>query len=272
VSGAGFSLLLFSTDAAVVSEAVAAGVGGVVVDWERDGKALRQAHADTQIGVDTVEDLRRVRAATRARVHCRINPYGPGTNREVAQALDEGADELLLPMVRSPLEVQRVLDLAGGRCGVGILVETVDALREAEALARLPLARAYLGLNDLAIERGSRTIFAPLLDGTLQAVRRSFRVPFGFGGLTLPEAGAPIPCRLLMAEMARLGCRYSFLRRSFLRDVRGRDLAVEVPRLLAAMRELSCRSEGTVEDDRQALRQAVARAETEAAIAATPER
>ena len=267
-----FSLLLFSTDAAFVSEATAAGVDGVVVDWEREGKTQRQAHADTQIGADTVEDLRRVRAATRARVHCRINRYGPGTAREVAQALDEGVDELLLPMVRSPDEVQRVLDLTAGRCGVGVLVETVDAVREAAALAQLPLARAYVGLNDLAIERGSRTIFAPVEDGTLQLVRRSFKVPFGFGGLTLPEAGAPIPCRLLMAEMARLSCHYSFLRRSFLRDVRGRDVSVEVPRLLAAIAQLSCRSEEAVEVDRLALRRAIARAEAEAATAAMPER
>lgn len=265
-----FSLLLFSTDAAFISEAVAAGVEGVVVDWEREGKALRQARADTQIGEDTVEDLRHVRAATRARVLCRINGYGPWTAREVAQVVDEGADELLLPMVRSPSEVQRVLDLAGGRCGVGILVETRDAVREAAALAELPLARAYLGLNDLAIDRGSRSIFAPLSDGTLQSVRRCFRVPFGFGGLTLPEAGSPIPCRLLMGEMARLRCHYSFLRRSFLRDVRGRDLAAEVPRLLEAIHELLARPEEEIENDRQALRQAIVRSEARTPLAPRP--
>ena len=36
-----------------------------VVDWERRGKADRQAGANTEIGVDTVDDLRAARAATR---------------------------------------------------------------------------------------------------------------------------------------------------------------------------------------------------------------
>jgi hypothetical protein len=123
----------------------------------------------------------------------------------------------------------------------------------------LPLTRAYLGLNDLAIERESTSIFAAVADGTLERVRRSFHVPFGFGGLTLPRAGFPIPCRLLMGEMARLDCRYSFLRRSFHRDVRGRDVAAEVGRILQAIIAAAARPDEDVESDRLALRQAIAR-------------
>lgn len=230
-----FSLVLFSVDPVFIREAVRAGVDVLIVDWENVGKERRQASADTEINRNTPEDLRRVRAATKARVICRINPAGPSTPGEVETAVREGADEILLPMVRGPSEVQRVLDQARGRCGVGILVETVAALGCLEALARLPLSRVYVGLNDLAIERRSPNLFEPLLDGTLDAIRRPFRVPFGFGGLTLPERGAPIPCRLLMGEMARLSCSFSFLRRSFHADVRGKDLAAEVPRIKAAL-------------------------------------
>ena len=93
----------------------------------------------------------------------------------------------------------------------------------------------YLGLNDLAIERGTRNIFAAVADGMVERVREAFRAPFGFAGLTLPDAGFPIPCRLLIGEMARLGCQFSFLRRSFHRDIRGRDLAIEIPRLRATL-------------------------------------
>ena len=246
---------------------MAAGVEGVVVDWERKGKVERQARADTQIGCDTLADLRRIRAATHARVLCRINGYGPWTAREVQEAVGEGVDELLLPMVRGPEEVRGVLDLAGGRCGVGILVETLDAVARAAELARLPLARAYLGLNDLAIERQSGSIFAAVADGTLERARRPFDVPFGFGGLTLPERGVPIPCRLLMGEMGRLGCRYSFLRRSFHRDVQGRELAVEIPRLLESLRALASRSPLEVEAERLALRRAIADLEASGAPA-----
>jgi hypothetical protein len=34
-------------------------------------------------------------------------------------------------------------------------------------------------------------------------LRRYFEVPFGFGGATLPDRGRPIPCRLLLSEMAQ---------------------------------------------------------------------
>ena len=150
-------------------------------------------------------------------------------------AIGAGADEILLPMVRLPEEVKAVLEQAGERCGVGILVETLDALAMAPALARFPLARVYVGLNDLSIERGSNNLFEAVADGTVARLRIVFDgVSFGFAGLTLPDKGYPIPCRLLIGEMASLGCNFSFLRRSFHRDIRGRNPEIEIPRLLDA--------------------------------------
>ncbi len=137
-----------------MGEAVVGGVAAVVVDWENDGKEERQSAADTEINRHTVDDLRRTRAATGARVLCRINRSGSRTQDEVELALDAGADELLLPMVRSVAEVESVLDIVDGRAGLGILVETRDAVAAAEELGRLPLSRVYVGLNDLSIERG----------------------------------------------------------------------------------------------------------------------
>jgi len=232
-----FELLLFSTDPGFIRRAVAAGVDGITVDWERNGKHERQANADTQINGDTLEDLHRVRASTDARVICRINSYGATTAEEIEQAIDAGANELILPMVRSVEEVEAVLAQAGGRCGIGIMVETIAATRICSELAGLPLSRVYVGLNDLAIERRTPNIFSAVVDGTVERAREAFRAPFGFAGLTLPDAGFPIPCRLLIGEMARLGCGFSFLRRSFHRDIRGRDLSVEIPRLRAALEE-----------------------------------
>ena len=232
-----FELLLFSTDPAFIHQAVAAGVDGITVDWERNGKPARQAGADTQINRDTLEDLRLVRASTDAQVICRINSYGATTSEEVEQAIDAGVNDILLPMVRSVTEVETVLAQVNGRCGVGILVETLAATRICRDLARLPLSRVYVGLNDLAIERGTPNIFSAVADGTVERIREAFHAPFGFAGLTLPDAGFPIPCRLLIGEMARLGCRFSFLRRSFHRDVQDRDLGVEIPRLRAGLEQ-----------------------------------
>jgi len=252
-----FTLLLFSTDPSFIRQAVASGVDGIIVDWESLGKKERQGFADTQINQDTLDDLRRVRSCTDALVICRINSYGGTTMEEIAQAIEAGADEILLPMVRSLEEVEAVLDQVKGRCGVGILVETAAATMLAKGLACLPLSRVYVGLNDLAIERNTPNIFTALDDGMVEGIRSPFHIPFGFGGLTLPDHGYPIPCRLLIGEMARLHCNFSFLRRSFLRDIRGRDLSVEVPRLREALRQAHMRSPAAVAQDRLDLETAI---------------
>lgn len=98
-------------------------------------------------------------------------------------------------------------------------------------MGRLPLARVFVGLNDLAIERGERNTFLPLADGTVDTVRAAIRQPFGVAGLTLPTKGSPVPCAMLVDELARLSCDFTFLRRSFLRDV-------EIPRMPEALAEM----------------------------------
>ncbi|TKJ28380.1 aldolase [Blastococcus sp. CCUG 61487] len=250
-------LFLFSVHPTWGGEVVAAGAAGIIVDWERRGKARRQQGEGTQINADTVEDLVRMRAATDGRLLCRINGYGPWTAAEVEQALDGGADELLLSMVRTTDEVDRTLDLVAGRCGLGILVETQDAVRRAAALAARPLSRVYVGLNDLRIDRRSTELFRPLVDGTVDAVRAESRQPFGVAGLTLPEGGDPVPASLLAGELVRLGASFTFLRRAFTADMAGRDPDVEVPRLLAALEALRRRDDATRARHRAAFVRAV---------------
>jgi hypothetical protein len=231
-------LFLFTVDPGWGRDVVAAGAAGIVVDWERRGKARRQAGEGTQINGDTLEDLVRMRAATPGRLLCRINGFGPWTPGEVADAVAAGADEILLPMVRSTEQVDRTLDLVAGRCGLGILIETQDAVDDAAALAARPLRRVYVGLNDLRIDRRSTELFRPLVDGTVEAVRAVVPQPFGVGGMTLPGGGFPVPSDLLAAELVRTGTDFTFLRRAFTADMAGRDPFVEMPRLLAAIEDL----------------------------------
>lgn len=229
-------LLLFSANEDYAAAAADAGVG-IVLDWETAGKHERQRGRDTQIATDTFDDLVRVRGLTTSTVVVRIHGPGPRTAVEVERAIEGGADEILLPMVRSPAQVEGVLARVDGRCEVGILVETEDAVAAAGALGRLPISRAYVGLNDLAIDRRTRSIFAPVVDGTLDQLRTCFACPFGFGGLTLPDRGAPVPCGVLLSEMARLACGFGVLRRSFLRDVPPADLPAAAERIRAAYAE-----------------------------------
>lgn len=253
-----FSMILFSSDPRFIEPAVAAGVDEIIVDWECRGKEGRQSFADTQINRGTLDDLRRVRECTGVPVVCRLNQYSRETAREVEETVGAGVDEVLLPMVRTVKEVEALLNLVGGRCRAAIMVETMAAVRAAEKLADLPLSRVYVGLNDLAIERNTPNIFEAVADGTVERLRRQFRVPFGFGGLTLPDRGKPIPCRLLIGEMARLGCQFSFLRRSFCADMRGRELSREVPRIRDALQAAFQRSPEVVARERAELGRAIA--------------
>lgn len=250
-------LLLFTVDPRWGPEVVAAGAAGIVVDWERRGKERRQRGEGTQISTDTPEDLSRMRAATDGRLVCRINGYGPWTGAEVEDALARGADELLLPMVRSTEMVDRTLDLVAGRCGLGVLIETQDAVDAAAAIAARPLSRVYVGLNDLRIDRRSDQLFAPFVDGTVDAVREVVDRPFGVGGLTLPGGGSPVPGEVLAAELVRVGADFTFLRRSFTADMQGRDPRVEVPRLLDSLAALRRADEAEAAALRQRLMDAV---------------
>ena len=240
---------------------VRAGAAGVVVDWERRGKGARQAGADTQINADTAEDLAAVRAAQSGTVLCRVNRWSRWTPAEIDLAVSLGADEVLLPMVRRPQEVDEALDAVAGRCGLGILVETTEAVRRVDELVRRPLARVYVGLNDLMIDRGGGPLFLALVDGTVDRVAGAAAgagIAFGVAGLTRPEAGRPVPCRLVLGALARVGASFTFLRRSFWADTAGRDLAVEVPRILAAAEEASRRSPAAVAADHAELTSTVA--------------
>ena len=256
-SGGRFELFLFALRLDLISDAVAAGIDAVVVDWERRGKESRQNGFDTLVGSHTVDDLRAVRARTDGRVVCRINGPGPWNAEEIALAAEAGADEVLVPMIRDPREVEQLLEHATGSIRLGILIETPEAVERAEELGALPVARIYLGLNDLAIARGSDSIFEPFVDGVAEHVRHAARCPFGAAGMTLPGRGSPIPSELIAAELARLDCDFTFLRRSFHRDVEGLELESAVSSLRGLVEDARDRSPADTAADARALRGAI---------------
>ena len=247
-------LLLFSVDESYIRAAVAAGLDGVIVDLENAGKSSRQARMNTQINDLTFDDVSRIRSATDARLFCRINNLPDMRLIEVEKAIACGADEIFLPMVRSVAEVEQVLRAVDGRAELAILVETEQAVQCAPTLAQLPLSRVYVGLNDLAISRGMSNIFANISNGTVERLRDIFlHHVFGFGGLTVPPSGRPIPTELLMAEMIRLDCQFTFLRRSFLRDVPHDQLGEAIPLIRSHLREMQNEPSHRLESHHAAL-------------------
>lgn len=254
---ADFELLLFTTKPDLVKLGSKAGINGFIVDWENQNKFDRQSGFDTQINFDTITDLASVRVSTSQKVICRINGYSEKTETDVKNAIEWGTDEILLPMVRSAVEVEQVLRLIDDRCELGILIETNEAVQVAGDFADLPLRRVYVGLNDLAIARNLDNIFTSIVDGTVEQIRSQIPHPFGFGGLTLVGYGAPVPCNLLMAELIRLDCSFSFLRRSFLRDIKGQNMADEINHISSKLGNLWRRNKREELSDKALLKAAV---------------
>jgi hypothetical protein len=250
-------ILLFALDVDYAAAAVRAGVAAVVVDWEWRGKAARQDGRDTQINYGTQEDLMRARASCAGPVICRINNRPEVRQREARLAVELGADEVWLPMVRSVAEVRECLDAVGDRAAVGMMLETREALALGRELTQLPLSHVYVGLNDLCIDLKKANLFEPLVDGTLERFRDSYPGRLGFAGVTRPERGAPIPQRLLLAEMARLDCSFGVARRAFHADVAKDEIGQALADIAATWRSLGARTAHARDADHAQLERAV---------------
>jgi len=248
-----FETFLFTTDINIATKATDAGVNGIIIDWENKNKGRRQAGSDTQINYDTAEDLASVSAAVENNIICRINNTEEDLSKEIEIAILNGANEILIPMVRAPKVVEKALKIIDGRVGLGILIETTEGIENAAILGEMPLTRIYIGLNDLNIDRGGNNIFGPLIDGTIDNIRHHIKVPFGFGGLTLEKLGHPVPCGLFMNEMARLAADFSFLRRSFLADIKTENYMRDIASIYKSMNKYFKLSESEINSNRKEL-------------------
>lgn len=232
----------------------------VIIDWESGGKYARQASSEQLIGLTTNldhDDRDGVEVARRLgfdRVICRINAFNEGTAGEVEDVIAQGGTDVLLPMWRTMDELRGLKDLVRGRAQIGVMIETADAVSQARQLHSIRPSFAFIGLMDLAIDRGTTTIFNPIVDGTLDKVADDLGdIPFGFGGLTVPDKGEPIPSRLFVGEMLRLGAAFSVMRRSFFRDVPLDESSAAIASIGAAITRWSSRSSSQIEQDRRDL-------------------
>ena len=243
MSDGSLELMLFETSGAGAQAMIRESVPRLLVDWETVGKHTRQAGYDTEIEPQSVATLEEIAQVAPGRTWCRVNRIGPYTKQEVDEAIAAGATGIFLPMVRHPEEVDSFLRAVNERCETGILIETVDAMACLADLSQMPLSRVYFGLNDFAISRGHHFIFTAVLDGSVQRAREAFAgTPFGFGGVTAVERGDPVPCARLIEEMERLNCQFTFMRRSFRRDINDvtpRELMEGVQRYWTACRNRS---------------------------------
>lgn len=229
--GKDFDLFVFHRDAISDMDCTRAGCRGVVVDLEVKGKHERQASYNTQINQHSLEDIASLKAMDMD-VICRINALDSGSAIEIDRVIDAGADEILVPMIKTRQEIEQVFKQVDGRLAIGLMIETTEALDLAPVVNDYDVRRVFVGLNDLHITQGKPTLFHVLADGTVDMIRQQIRhAAFGFGGLTLPGSGHPLPVDYFFHELARLDCQFTFLRRSFFSD----SLKVPAPEAIPAI-------------------------------------
>jgi hypothetical protein len=249
------TLVMFEHDMARALPLHEGGIREFMVDHEVRGKKRRQSGFDTEINEAPLTAIGPLRKLPGVRVHCRINNWGAGSREEIEIAIGEGAERVYLPMVTDPGEAEAFARAVDGRAETAILIETQSAASDAAQYAPLGLDAIYVGLNDLAISRGERFIFSALGDGTVDQIRHDLPgVQFGFGGITCIDRGDPIPCYLLMSELAALSAQFTFVRRSFRKDIVGRHIPAELSRIAELWTALRQRSAEHVRRDRAELR------------------
>ncbi len=199
----------------------ASSIDTVIIDWEHIGKHHRQLDYDTEINHQDVNDLRALRERYSGTIVCRINGFPHFSADEIRLAIDNGADIILLPMVKGPDHMEQALAVINNHAKLAIMIETQEAVNRLDELMALSPYFSYFGLNDYAISAGHPHLFTALAQDVIEKVaQRLSNLSFGFGGLTHPALGEPIPSYLLLAEMLRLQCDFTFLRRSFYRDLK----------------------------------------------------
>ncbi len=196
-----------------------AGVDRVMVDLEIHGKVARQGHRNTVISRHTPEDVSVIRRVLRtARLMVRVNPMHAALAAEVDDAVDRGADILMLPMFTSAGDVREFVRMVGGRARVCLLLETGAALARADDVASVSgVDEIHIGLNDLHLALGLDFMFELLSGGLvdhLASILRARRVKFGFGGVGRLESG-PLRSNWILSEHCRLGSSMVILSRDF---------------------------------------------------------
>jgi 2-keto-3-deoxy-L-rhamnonate aldolase RhmA len=237
-----FIFTLWTSDPAMARAADIAGIDRVGVDLEHLGKQERQAHRGTWISPHREEDLDTLRPAlSRAKLFARTNRINPDSEREIESVLARGAQVLMLAMAMDAREAEQFVRLIDGRATIVLLIEHIDAVRNAESIASVDgVDEVHVGLNDLAISLGLanrwKTLTGDLMLECGKSVRRAGR-RFGFGGIgRAKDDTLPIPGDLVYAEYARTGATAALVARSFFPET-CTDLTSEVLRARRRLEE-----------------------------------
>lgn len=195
------------------------GVKRVWIDLETLGKEERQKGMNTVKSRHSLSDISLLRdVIDKSDLLVRINPINPGSKEEINEAVERGADMLMLPMFKTVEEVETFLDLVKGRVKTTLLFETKESYELQDKILDLGgFDEAHVGLNDMHLSYGMTFMFELLSNGQVETMCNKFKehgIPYGFGGIAKIGEGL-LPAECIIAEHYRLGSTRAILSRSF---------------------------------------------------------
>lgn len=219
------TLMYITNNPQVAIIAQDAGVNRVWVDMEYIGKEQRQAGMNTVKSHHTVEDVATLRkVVTTSQLQVRVNPIHEATTdycdskEEIDNVIKAGAEVVMLPMFKTPEEIERFVEYVDKRARVLLLLETREAAERIDDILAVPgIDEMYVGLNDLHLSYGQKFMFQPLCDGKLDRIAEKIKakgLPFGFGGIARVGYGM-LPAEYIIGEHYRLGSTAAILSRGF---------------------------------------------------------
>ncbi|SVD11360.1 uncharacterized protein METZ01_LOCUS364214, partial [marine metagenome] len=143
--------MLFTNDVALAKAAYNAKIDRLVIDLEQKNKNTRQQGYHLEINDHKIEDIKKIKTAVPIKVMCRLNAFNSGTKNEIEEALNAGADILMLPMFKTPLEVSQFYEIVSKRANTSLLFETKEAISRINHFKEFDVNEIYVGLNDLGI-------------------------------------------------------------------------------------------------------------------------
>ena len=211
---------MFITNNPKVAEAAQdCDVRRVWIDLETLGKEERQKGMNTVKSQHSLSDISLLRnVIDKSELLVRVNPINSGSKEEINEAVERGADMLMLPMFKSVEEVETFLDLVRGRVKTTLLFETKESYELQDRILDLGgFDEAHVGLNDMHLSYGMTFMFELLSNGQVEIMCKKFKkhgIPYGFGGIAKIGEGL-LPAECIIAEHYRLGSTRAILSRSF---------------------------------------------------------
>mgnify|MGYP005765505333 CR=1 FL=1 len=203
--------LMYITNNPVTAKiAQEAGVDRIWVDMEYIGKNVRQGGMDTVQNHQTIDDIKKLRPIVKkSELMVRVNPLHDATSEycsskdEIEDAINAGADVLMLPMFKTAADVRKFIKYVGGRAKVQLLLETAEGAKNIDEILCVPgIDEIHIGLNDLHLAYHKTFMFELLCDDTVSKLCEKIRnkgIKFGFGGIARIGLGM-LPAEYIITE------------------------------------------------------------------------